>query len=247
MNKYREQLEKCLKVVDSVRNIINIQRIPSNAICYNDLYNALYLLIPLIPNEYQIFRDRLRDKILPNLKIADIVSINQFGQQLVTPQNGINQYAFGEVVATITYLNEYSNNHRSSIISSIWDNIHPQINSVAKGRFDNGHYADSVEAAFKEVNSRVKSIYRNRTSVEKDGAKLMQAAFSVQNPIIKLGDITTETGTNVQQGYMEMFVGAMIGIRNPKAHCNQTISKSDAIRKLHFASMLMFKLDNELV
>ena len=75
----------------------------------------------------------------------------------------------------------------------------------------------------------------------------MQAAFSVQNPIIKLGDITTETGANVQQGYMEMFMGAMIGIRNPKAHNNQTLSKSDAIRKLHFASMLMFKIDNELV
>ena len=45
---------------------------------------------------------------------------------------------------------------------------------------------------------------------------------------------------------MEMFAGAMIGIRNPKAHNNQTISKADAIRKLHFASMLMYKLDNEL-
>lgn len=75
----------------------------------------------------------------------------------------------------------------------------------------------------------------------------MQSAFSPQNPIIKLGDISTETGTNVQQGYMEMFVGAMIGIRNPKAHSNQTLSKADAIRKLHFASMLMCKLDNELI
>ena len=44
---------------------------------------------------------------------------------------------------------------------------------------------------------------------------------------------------------MEMFAGAMIGIRNPKAHNNQTISKADAIRNLHFASMLMYKLDNE--
>ena len=75
----------------------------------------------------------------------------------------------------------------------------------------------------------------------------MHAAFSVQNPVIKLGNTSTETGANVQQGYMEMFAGAIIGIRNPKAHNNQTISKSDAIRKLHFASMLMYKLDNELV
>lgn len=243
MNKYREQLNKCIQVVDSVRNMINVRRIPSNAISYNDLYSALYQLVPLIPEEFHIFRDRLRDKILPNLKTSDLISVDQFGQQLVTPQNGINSYSFGEVIATITYLNGYSNNNSSFL----WDNIHPQIISVAKGRFDDIYYADAVEAAFKEVNTRVKRIYKNRTSVEKDGAKLMQAAFSVQNPIIKLGDISTETGTNVQQGYMEMFVGAMIGIRNPKAHSNQTLSKADAIRKLHFASMLMYKLDNELV
>lgn len=243
MNKYREQLNKCIQVVDSVRNMINVRRIPSNAISYNDLYSALYQLIPLIPEEYHIFRDRLRDKILPNLKTSDLISVNQFGQQLVTPQNGINPYSFGEVIATITYLNGYGNNNSSSI----WDNMHPQIISVAKGRFNDGHYADAVEAAFKEINTRVKKIYRDRTSVEKDGSKLMQAAFSIQNPIIRLGDTSTETGTNIQQGYMEMFVGAMIGIRNPQAHNNLQISKNKAIRKLHFASMLMYKIDDELV
>ncbi len=243
MNKYREQLNKCIQVVDSVRNMINVQRIPSNAISYNDIYSALYQLVPLIPEECHIFRDRLRDKILPNLKISDLISVNQFGQQFVTPQNGINPYSFGEVIATITYLKGYDNNNSSSI----WDNIHPQIISVAKGRFDNGHYADAVEAAFKEINTRVKKIYKDRTSVEKDGAKLMQTAFSVQNPIIKLGDISTETGSNIQQGYMEMFTGAMIGIRNPQAHNNLLITKDNAIRELHFASMLMYKIDNELV
>lgn len=243
MNKYREQLNKCIQVVDSVRNMINVRRIPSNAISYNDLYSVLYQLIPLIPEEYHIFRDRLRDKILPNLKTSDLISVNQFGQQLVTPQNGINPYSFGEVIATVTYLNEYGNKNSSSI----WDNIHPQIIFVAKGRFDNGHYADAVEAAFKEINTRVKKTYRDRTSIEKDGAKLMQAAFSVQNPIIKLGDTSTETGTNIQQGYMEMFTGAMIGIRNPQAHNNLLISKENAVRKLHYASMLMYKLDDELI
>ena len=243
MNKYREQLNRCIQVVDSVRNMINVRRIPSNAISYNDLYSALYKLIPLIPEEYHLFRDRLRDKILPNLKTSDLISVNLFGQQLVTPQNGINPYSFGEVIATITYLNGYGNNNSSSI----WDNIHPQIISIAKGRFDDGHYADAVEAAFKEINTRVKKIYRDRTSVEKDGAKLMQAAFSIQNPIIRLGDTSTETGANIQQGYMEMFVGAMIGIRNPQAHNNLLVSKDKAIRKLHFASMLMYKIDDELV
>lgn len=243
MDRYLAQLEICKQIIDRIRHMINMQHIQSNNISCTELYNELYKLIPLVPVEYKVFSDRLRDKILPNLKMPDFISVNQFGQPLSTPQNGINPYSFGEVIATIAYLNGYSNNNSSSF----WDNIHPQIVSVAKGRFDDSYYADAVEAAFKEVNTRVKGIYKNRTSIEKDGVKLMQSAFSPQNPIIKLGDISTETGTNVQQGYMEMFVGAMIGIRNPKAHSNQTLSKADAIRKLHFASMLMCKLDNELI
>lgn len=242
MDRYKTQLEVCKQIIDRIRHMINIQHIQSNNISYTELYNELYKLIPLIPVEYKVFSDRLRDKILPNLKMPDFISVNQFGQQLSTPQNGINPYSFGEVIATITYLNGYSNNSTSSI----WNNIHPQVISIAKSRFDDGHYADAVEAAFKEINVRVKTIYKERALEEKDGARLMQSAFSPNNPIIKIGDISTETGRDIQQGYMEMFSGAMKGIRNPKAHNNQTISKADAIRKLHFASMLMHKLDNEL-
>ncbi|MBO5827783.1 MAG: TIGR02391 family protein [Paludibacteraceae bacterium] len=243
MDRYLAQLEICKQIIDRIRHMINMQHIQSNNISCTELYNELYKLIPLVPVEYKVFSDRLRDKILPNLKMPDFISVNQFGQPLSTPQNGINPYLFGEVIATIAYLNGYSNNNSSSF----WDNIHPQIVSVAKGRFNDGHYADAVEAAFKEINTRVKKIYRDRTSVEKDGAKLMQAAFSIQNPIIRLGDTSTETGANIQQGYMEMFVGAMIGIRNPQAHNNLLISKDKAIRKLHFANMLMYKIDDELV
>lgn len=128
-----------------------------------------------------------------------------------------------------------------------WRYIHPTIESVTKDRFENRMYADAVEAAFKEVNVRVKEIVKTRVAKEFDGSALMKSAFSVSNPIIKLGDIQTDTGRSIQQGYMEMFSGAMMGIRNPKAHNNQTIAKEEAIRKLHFASILMYKIDGEIV
>ena len=48
---------------------------------------------------------------------------------------------------------------------------------------------------------------------------------------------------DTQQGYMMMFAGAMSAIRNPKAHTVMEISYDDAMRKLIFASMLMYKLD----
>ena len=40
-----------------------------------------------------------------------------------------------------------------------------------------------------------------------------------------------------------MLSGAMSALRNPKAHANITITAEDAMRRLMFASMLMYKID----
>lgn len=42
---------------------------------------------------------------------------------------------------------------------------------------------------------------------------------------------------------MELFVGAFRCIRNPKAHEKISITKIEAIQKLHFASLLMYEID----
>ena len=39
----------------------------------------------------------------------------------------------------------------------------------------------------------------------------------------------------------------MTGIRNPKAHDNETISHEDALRKLIMLSILMYKIDKATV
>ncbi len=124
-----------------------------------------------------------------------------------------------------------------------WAVIHPAIRSVSKSRFESNHFADSVEAALKEVNVRVKNVFITLTGQEEDGASLMKKAFSVNRPVIQLDDIGNETGRNIQQGYMELFSGSMIGIRNPKAHANIDITKERAIHFLFLASLLMCKLD----
>ena len=47
-------------------------------------------------------------------------------------------------------------------------------------------------------------------------------------------EIESASGRDTQAGYMNMFVGAISAIRNPKAHENMTISKDDAIRKENY-------------
>lgn len=147
----------------------------------------------------------------------------------------------GILESALEYLNTNDLNICDSY-DSFWNIIHPTISSVAKGRFDSEHYADSVEAALKEINTIVKNTVRNHTNQEFDGAGLMGKAFSVDAPIIKLADLSTESGKNVQKGYLQIFSGAMTGIRNPKAHENITIDKVRATHLLFLASLLMYKI-----
>lgn len=124
-----------------------------------------------------------------------------------------------------------------------WQLIHPTIEHVSRPRFRPTSYADSVEAALKEVNTRVKRYYHSQTGRELDGADLMHTTFSPRNSVITLDSLATESGRNIQQGYMELFAGAMTGIRNPKAHEILQINIERAIHFLFLASLLMFKLD----
>ena len=127
--------------------------------------------------------------------------------------------------------------------SYVWSLLHPKVVLAAKARFDSGQYSDSVEAALKDLNSAVKAIVKTRTNQEFDGSDLMCRAFSPSNAIIVLDEQTTESGQNQQKGYMQIFAGAMTGIRNPKAHENLTITKERAIHHLFLASLLFFRLD----
>jgi uncharacterized protein (TIGR02391 family) len=129
------------------------------------------------------------------------------------------------------------------IDQTLWKLIHPKIVSVARSRFESDHFADSVEAALKAINSAVKAKVKSITGSEYDGADLMNRAFSARNPIIQLDDLTTDTGKNIQLGYMQLYSGAMTGIRNPKAHDNIVIDKRRAIHLLFLASLLMYKLE----
>jgi len=43
---------------------------------------------------------------------------------------------------------------------SFWSSLHPTIVKKAKGRFESGHFADSVETSFKEINNIAKQIVK---------------------------------------------------------------------------------------
>ena len=124
-----------------------------------------------------------------------------------------------------------------------WQLVHPEIVEIAQTRYNSGHFADGVEAAFKHINNRVKSVHKQKTGRELDGSSLMKSAISSTSPTLVIDTLDTETGKNMQIGYMEILSGSMTGIRNPKAHDNITITNIEAQRFLIMASLLLYKID----
>lgn len=236
---FEYQLGVCQKALQIVTNAID-SGIPCDRVDYKPLYDELNKLTEMLPDTMVVFRNRLKTKILPNLKLTDLQQMNQFGQMVVLPRNGINPYVLGQVIATLHYISDmYSQNSTTEF----WNSIHSQIALSSKQLFENGHYTESVDSAFLEITVRVKNILRERLGDDSDGTVAIQKAFSVNNPVIKVSDITTRTGKDIQQGIMELFTGSVRSIRNPQAHEKVSMDRIEAIRKLHLASLLMSEID----
>ncbi len=239
LDSFERQLEACRCILKSTTDLID-SGTPCDRINYRNLYESLYKLLPLFPDSLGMYLNRLRDILLPNLKIRDYEGLNQYGQRIIiAPNNGINPFVLGQVIATLNYISE---SIRNNVRYDTWTDIHPTIAATTRKLFEDSHYAEAVEAAFLEITIRVKRVIKVSTGEDLDGTAAMQKAFSVNNPIIRLGD-TTKTGKDIQQGIMELFTGAIRCIRNPKAHEKIIIDKTEAIRKLYFASFLMSEID----
>lgn len=124
--------------------------------------------------------------------------------------------------------------------------LHPDIQRVSEKLYRDGSYAEAACNAFIEINARVKKLYQMLCPDDTnppDGQALMNKIFADKEPVIETADRSTQTGKDIHMGTRFLFAGAMAALRNPKSHENNTIGKDDAMRRLIFASMLMFRID----
>lgn len=119
--------------------------------------------------------------------------------------------------------------------------LHPKVLEVVRPLFEDGYRAPAILEAFKAVNNRVKAL----SQLDADGKDLMARAFRSEEPVLELAGPETETGRNIQAGYHLMFMGAVVGIRNPRAHEQfEAMDENEALEELAFASLLMRRLDD---
>jgi uncharacterized protein (TIGR02391 family) len=128
---------------------------------------------------------------------------------------------------------EDANEHRSNAVLRAYDGLelHPEISRACSDLYRNGHYSNAIEDAMKALMAYV----RLRSGVESDGVSLMQHVFSANHPVLQFNNLSGQSEINEQKGFMSLFVGAVEGLRNPRAH---TLIKDDPERALEFIAFV---------
>ena len=118
--------------------------------------------------------------------------------------------------------------------------IHPEIERAAGMLFRDGHYANAIEDACKVLDALVKT-KSGRTDLS--GTKLMQTVFSPHAPVLRFNDLKNQTDLDEQQGMMFLYSGAMLALRNPRAHELIQDDPEKALEYIGFLSLLAKSLD----
>jgi len=93
-------------------------------------------------------------------------------------------------------------------------------------------HSQAILEAYKTVNILVKDKSGRK---ELDGQGLMSTVFSLENPILKLNDLQETSDKDEQKGFMLLYMGAMTGIRNPKAH--DIVNQKDPLRTIEYLAL----------
>jgi len=119
---------------------------------------------------------------------------------------------------------------------------HQEVFNYCRAELVDENYFHAVLEAIKGIAQRI----RNMSSLTTDGAELVNSAFSVKNPIIKINPLFTETEISEQKGFSNILVGLFGSVRNPVAHAPKTswpMSEQDALDILSTVSFIHRKLD----
>ena len=121
--------------------------------------------------------------------------------------------------------------------------FHQAIVKSSRKLFVGGHHTEAIHRAFQSVNNRVKKL----SGIADDGQKLMGRAFAKKSPALQMTGLTSVSEIDEHNGTGLMMMGAMGGLRNPRAHEEGRWEPDDdlqsVVEALCFASLLHRFLD----
>jgi uncharacterized protein (TIGR02391 family) len=142
--------------------------------------------------------------------------------------------------------NKHAERSSSSSLVTLYDSIivHPVIRKVSRKLYSDGHYSPAIFEAFKALNYMVKE----KSGESGDGQDLMAKTFNEDKPTLRLNSMSSSSDKDEQAGFRFLYMGAMRGIRNPKAH--DFVGQRDPIRTLHYlalANLLATRIDESRI
>ncbi|MBS6274775.1 MAG: TIGR02391 family protein [Actinomycetaceae bacterium] len=119
-------------------------------------------------------------------------------------------------------------------------NLHPRVIEAAGALFADGHFDTAISEAFKSLEIRVRGLIGSQQS----GVKLVGEAFGGDKPKLNISRLNGQSGKDEQEGFLALFRGAMLAVRNPHAHeAPAEVDAQEALEYLGFASLLHRRLD----
>lgn len=92
--------------------------------------------------------------------------------------------------------------------------IHPEVNKYCKTELMQENYFHAVFEASKGLAQRI----REMSGAKDDGAKLIDKVFSIENPLLAINTLRTETEKSEHKGFAKLLKGCFAAVRNPLAH-----------------------------
>jgi len=118
-------------------------------------------------------------------------------------------------------------------------NLHPRILEVSQDLFLDGYHWEAVFAAAKALVNYVKERSGRH---DLDGAPLIRAVFSRNDPVLAFNDLSDQTDLDEQEGMMHLFEGAVLGIRNPGSHSFPEGPEQRAVEYISLLSLLAYRV-----
>ncbi|WP_417212477.1 TIGR02391 family protein [Bizionia sp.] len=224
---------------------VGISDIDSTNTKWKRLYNAFVTH----QNQNKVSNNILKF-IIKAISPARYVGRNELFEHIRTELNkrlsfiGLEYKANGKFTSatrtnTISEAEQKANRLKSKLESR---NAHSEIFKYCKAELLVENYFHTVFEAVKSVADKI----RQKSGLTGDGSELVDKAFSIKNPLIRINDLSTETKESEHKGFANLIKGVFGMFRNTTAHAPKItweINEQDALDILSTISLIHRKLE----
>lgn len=127
-----------------------------------------------------------------------------------------------------------------------WRHLHDKLRDRIKSHYESCQYGQAADEGTKIYCELIRKL----TGLDEDGTELTGNSFGGKSPRIRVTDLSSETGRNIQKGQEALSRGLIEGFRNPVSHAPMdsvvpgTFSELDCLNILSLISYLLARVDN---